>query len=230
MSRRLIAIGDIHGCADALRGLLNVIAPTREDTIVTLGDYVDRGPDTRGTLDQLIALRDVCRLVPLIGNHEEMMLDARHDPMMRFQWWACGGAETCESYGGKLSAVPRDHIDFLRDCQDWHEEDTHFFVHGGYVPDLPLADQPSEVLRWRSLREGIPGPHVSGKVAIVGHTSQKTGAILDAGHLLCLDTFCFGGGWLTAYEVTSGQVWQTDEFGNVRQGAPDYRRVSWRPA
>ena len=72
-----IAIGDIHGCSAALDALLDAIRPRPEDTIVTLGDYINRGPDSRGVLDRLIDLGRRCRLVPLLGNHDQMLLEAR---------------------------------------------------------------------------------------------------------------------------------------------------------
>ena len=68
-----------------------------------------------------------------------------------------------------------------------------------------------------SLRDGIPGPHRSGKAVIVGHTSQKGGEVLDLGHVKCIDTFCYGGGWLTALDVHTGEVWQADRGGNMRE-------------
>ena len=77
MTPRTIAIGDIHGCSAALDALLDAIRPRPEDTIVTLGDYIDRGPDSRGVLDRLIDLGRRCRLVPLLGNHDQMLLDVR---------------------------------------------------------------------------------------------------------------------------------------------------------
>jgi serine/threonine protein phosphatase 1 len=74
---REIAVGDSHGCSKALHALIEAIQPSPEDTIITLGDYIDWGPDSRGVLDQLIALGQRCTLVPLRGNHEEMLLAAR---------------------------------------------------------------------------------------------------------------------------------------------------------
>ena len=62
----------------------------------------------------------------------------------------------------------------------------------------------------------LPAPHVSGKTAIVGHTSQKTGEVLDFGYLTCIDTYCYGGGWLTAFDATSGRFWQFDQQGKSR--------------
>jgi len=80
MGGRMIAIGDIHGCSKALGKLLDAIAPAPQDTIVVLGDFIDRGPDTCGVLEKLIALNERCVLIPLIGNHEEMFLDALRSP------------------------------------------------------------------------------------------------------------------------------------------------------
>ncbi len=66
---RTIAIGDVHGCSAALAALVRAISPTALDTLVFLGDYIDRGPDSRGVLEQVIALAERCSVVPLLGNH-----------------------------------------------------------------------------------------------------------------------------------------------------------------
>src|SRR4026209_381065 len=100
MTKRTIAIGDVHGCSVALQTLIAAINPQPEDTIVTLGDYVDRGPDSRGVIDQLIALIDRCELVPLLGNHDLMLLQSITDRAMFDFWQTCGGSATLESYGG----------------------------------------------------------------------------------------------------------------------------------
>ena len=80
-----------------------------------------------------------------------------------------------------------------------------------------LAEQHWQTWRWHSLRQSVPGPHVSGKMAVVGHTSLKDGEILDLGHLVCIDTYCWGGGWLTAFDTTTGQMWQADREGRIRE-------------
>ena len=228
MRPRTIAIGDVHGCALALQALLATIRPRPEDVIVTLGDYVSRGPDSRGVLDRLIELERRCTLVPILGNHEEMLLelleqaDSDRRPFL-VDWLEMGGDATLESYGARqgsivrddLARIPPEHFDFLRRCRDYHETETHIFVHAQYDPEMAMDEQPMDVLRWDSLRDGIPGRHVSGKRAIVGHTSQKTGEILNLGHLVCIDTYCYGGGWLTALDV------DTDEFRQVNcRGEP----------
>jgi serine/threonine protein phosphatase 1 len=219
MTARTIAIGDIHGCSAALDALLNALRPRPEDTIVTLGDYINRGPDSRGVLDRLIDLGRRCRLVPLLGNHEEMLFEALAGSYPLDYFLGVGGDATLDSYGpGRdLSLVPEEHWGFLGGCLGFHETDTHIFTHAGYDPDLPMGEQAGTVLRWESLRYSAPGPHTSGKTVVVGHTSQKGGEVLDLGYLKCIDTFCHGGGWLTALDVTTGEVWQADRGGALRR-------------
>src|SRR3954454_24582472 len=109
MAGRTIALGDIHGCSAALAPLLEAIRPGPEDTLVTLGDYVNRGPDSPGVLDRLLALAGPCRLGPLLGNHEEMLLSAlRH-------------ALESGCLGSADAALPPHHLAFLRGCRPCHE-------------------------------------------------------------------------------------------------------------
>jgi len=215
---RVIAIGDVHGCSLALRTLLEAIQPQREDTIITLGDCVDRGLDTRAVIDQLLELRGECRLVPIMGNHEEMMLSFLDGRVQADDWLAFGGDATVASYVTvrENRALPQNHEEFIRSWGDFWETDAHFFVHGGYHPEQPFAGQRWRVWRWHSLRQSVPAPHVSGKTAIVGHTAQKNGEILDVDYLKCIDTYCYGGGWLTALEPATGQIWQADREGRMR--------------
>lgn len=226
MSGRLIAIGDMHGCSDALRALVGAIAPEPEDRIVTLGDYIDRGPDSRGVIDGLLALSRRCRLIPILGNHEEMLLGGLRGDSPIAWWLEHGGRATLASYGGPDAQtrdevrrlLPAEHLAFLAEARDYYEADDHFFTHANYVAGAPLDQQPVEALRWQSLVEHLPKRHYSGKTAVVGHTLQRSGEPLDAGHLLCLDTFCDGGGWLTARDVQSGAQWQADRSGRLRDG------------
>jgi serine/threonine protein phosphatase 1 len=225
MAGRTIAIGDIHGCSAALAALVEAVAPGPADTIVTLGDAIDRGPDSRGVVEQLLALSRRCRLVPLLGNHEEMLLACLADTAGLRTWLSCGGADTVRSYGWKpggprrgLAALfPEEHRRFLAGCLPFHETATHLFVHAGYLPELPLEEQLGEVLRWRVTDPQTVRPHRSGKVVIVGHTPQKGGEVLDLDFLVCIDTDCYRGGWLTALDVGSGRVWQAGRHGRLRR-------------
>jgi serine/threonine protein phosphatase 1 len=217
MSRRTIAIGDIHGCAPALETLLDAVQPAADDRIVTLGDYVDRGPDSRGVIERLIRLQQQCRLVPLLGNHELMLLAARDAEEELALWLTCGGRETLLSYGGSLQSIPDGHIAFLNRCVPYHETDTHIYVHANYHADASLKDQTEYVLFWKHLSTEFPRPHESGKIAIVGHTPQPNGLVLDAGHVICIDTCCFGCGWLTALDVDGRRIWQANNQGKLRE-------------
>lgn len=216
---RLIAIGDIHGCSTALSALIDAIAPEKNDVIVTLGDYVDRGPDSKGVIDQLIALNSRTQLVGLLGNHEEMMLEVLHDQASHHRWCRYGGEDTLDSYGfdGDLrSIVPDSHLNFFSELGDYFETERHFFSHAAYDPATPLQHQHPDLLRWYSLRDGIPTAHMSGKKAVVGHTADEAGEIMDVGHLLCIDTYCYGGQWLTAVDLTGDRFYQTNQDGQLR--------------
>jgi serine/threonine protein phosphatase 1 len=153
-----------------------------------------------------------------------MLVAATQDRTVLHGWLACGGVEALLSYGwcpGQRTSiaeiVPEAHWRFLSRCRTFFEIDTHFFVHAGYEPDLPLDCQPAEALRWRLLDRRKARPHFSGKTAIVGHTTQRSGKVLDLGFVQCIDTGCHHGQWLTALEVHSGTVWQANEQGELRR-------------
>jgi serine/threonine protein phosphatase 1 len=217
---RIIAIGDVHGCSRALAALIGAIAPTPEDVLVVLGDYIDRGPDSRGVIEMLIDLGRRCRVAPLLGNHEELLLDVRAG-LLPIHWTTCmGGGATLASYGNgnDLGRILPEHIRFMEGSLDYVETATHIFLHANYDPVLPIREQPSSTIRWQSLRDAIPAPHRSGKTVIVGHTAQKDGEILDLGHIKCIDTYCYGRGWLTALDVVTSEVWQASRSGELRRG------------
>jgi len=215
---RLIAIGDVHGCAKALRGLLSAIAPKPRDTLVFLGDLIDRGPDSRGVIELVLKLQKLTRVVVIKGNHEEMMEAVLNRQMEHSVWLKYGGLSTLDSYGfnGDRDFLPPTHVAFFKTLVDYFEQDDFFFAHASYDPDLPLAVQPWADLRWISLREVVPSPHFSGKLAVVGHTANPEGNCVDFGHLLCIDTGCYGGGFLTAVDVRRRVAWQVDPEGNPR--------------
>ncbi len=215
MDGRLIAIGDIHGYNVPLQTLLQAIEPTADDVVVCLGDYVDRGPDSKGVIDTLIQWGRVTQLVPLLGNHEEMMLNVVRGVEPHHGWLRYGGMETLDSYDfdGDLAFLPPEHVEFFESLGDYFVMENFFFTHAAYDPNLELDVQPPELLRWHSLRAGIPEPHFSGRVAVVGHTAHPAAEIIDVGHLICLDTNCYGGGLLTAMELPSKRVWQSTPEG-----------------
>jgi serine/threonine protein phosphatase 1 len=213
---RTIAIGDIHGCVDPLRAILRTIQPQRDDTIVGLGDYVDRGPASCEVIEELLSLSENCQFISLRGNHEVMMLAAREDPSEQSFWLQFGGREALESYGegARLADVPERHWRFLEQTRLYYETATHIFTHANYVPGLAMEAQDPNVLFWLSARDYVPGPHFSGKVVLLGHTPGEE--IVDLGHLIILDTGAYKGGWLTAMDVGTKQIWQADPSGRLR--------------
>lgn len=217
---RILAIGDVHGCSRALDVLLADMNPHGDDRIVTLGDYVDRGPDSKGVLDRLLDLHQTGRLIAILGNHEIMMLQARRSPLDLEEWSLCGGDMALASYGtngraGTLADVPERHWEFMETtCVGWYEAPEHFFVHANAYPDLPFAAQPDYMLFWEPF--AVPVPHESGKIMVCGHTAQKSGQPLNRGHAVCIDTWVYGKGWLTCLDVTSGKVWQANQRGERR--------------
>lgn len=217
MNPRIIAIGDIHGHAAALESILAIISPRQKDSIVFLGDYIDRGPDSKRVIEQVMKLAERCQVVPLMGNHEEMMLNARLDINSIQTWIENGGDSAMLSYGttDDLNSIPSEHIDFLKVLRRFYEIETHFFVHANYAPNWRFEQHDSNTALWLPLTD-IPGPHYSGKIAMLGHTPQRDGKILDLGHLICIDTGCGFGGLLTAYDVTCGELWQVDEQGQQK--------------
>lgn len=221
---RTIVVGDIHGCSKAVQGLLDAIVPRPEDRLIFLGDYVDRGPDSKGVLDLLLELRQRCQAIFLLGNHEIMFRGALRglDPLL---WLQIGGSQTLTSYGGRLDNVSSLHTDFLHACQPFYESEHHLFVHANYLHDLPLAAQPEETLFWEHLSDRIPLPHFSGKHVWCGHTPQPAGNIGYYRYFTCVDTYCFGGFWLTAVDVDSGEVWQVSREGHLRRNWPLLRKA-----
>lgn len=222
---RIIAIGDIHGCSIALNRLLKEIQPTREDTVIGIGDYVDRGMASSEVLETLIELVGKTRFIPLIGNHELMMYQGIFGGRSEFEFWfQHGGNATLASYGGRMENIPQHHVSFLSHCVRFYETDTHFFVHANYLSDVPLDELPDETIFWQHLRTHTPDPHINGKVAVVGHTPQPDGDVIDLGHIKAIDTYCYGDQWLSALDVVSGTVWQAnnlDDF-RVRQIEPGF--------
>ena len=214
---RTLAIGDIHGCRRSLEAMADYAGFAGDDTIVTLGDYVDRGPDSRGVIEFLLELRKTSKLMHLRGNHEIMMTEAKAGRKALLFWVGVGGRATLNSYGGSgLDDVPDSHWQFFDECVAFFENDTHFFVHANAVPDVPLEDQPDHVRYWEPF--GSPAPHQNGKTMVCGHTSQKSGVPINVGHAICIDTWACGGGWLTCLDTGSGVYWQTSEAGERQSG------------
>jgi len=220
MTQRLFAVGDVHGCSTALKTLIETIAPGPDDTLVFLGDVIDYGPDTRGVIEQLIGLSNQCRVILIQGNHEEMLFKAVVNRDDRRYWESCGGVTTRRNHpecGDDELILPK-HLAFLRErCLDYFETDRFLFLHANYYPNRPMPEQSGHTLRWEPVDPHRMARHYSGKTAIVGHTTRTDGEVLDLGFLIMIDTGAAMGGWLTALEIYSGEIIQTNQQAEIRK-------------
>ncbi|MDA7937047.1 serine/threonine protein phosphatase [bacterium] len=213
---RRFAIGDIHGCAKALRSVIDAIDPKPEDELIFLGDYIDRGPDSRDAIDQIIALQKRTKVVALRGNHEIMLIGVAMHGLDDSVWRTNGGNSTLASYGGSLSKIPSNHLVFFHELLPYYEIDDTIFVHASYDPEIEMFEQTEMMNYWTHLTAPFPARHMSGKRVIVGHTPQPHGQVMNLGHLVCIDTYCFGYGYLTAYEIGGKSIIQADRHGHVK--------------
>ncbi|TVQ65682.1 MAG: serine/threonine protein phosphatase [Balneolaceae bacterium] len=138
---RIVAIGDIHGCVKTLQALIDKLSGYKNDLHVFVGDYVDRGPDSRGVVDFLLGLREERECIFLRGNHEQMLLDAVDSGDFN-SWILNGGKETLNSYGYKDDSFtfPDDHLLFYKRTTLFYETKDFFFVHAGAPPHLTLRE------------------------------------------------------------------------------------------
>lgn len=169
-----LAIGDIHGMLDKLDLLLTELLPTLpEDThLIFVGDYVDRGPNSREVIDRLMRLKvERPDTVILMGNHERMTIDA-HDGGDMVLWLNNGGEETLKSYGlteSEVDQLPAEHIDFMRSLDLMYEIDGYIFVHAGLRPGVPVHKQNEHDLLWIREPFYLAEPTWEGTV-VFGHT------------------------------------------------------------
>lgn len=215
------AVGDVHGCIAALCMLLATLKP-EENRFIFLGDYIDRGPSSREVIEELIKLAANANHVFLRGNHDEWILRARTEKRWFKTWVAdgVGGKDTLRSYGATsfdilaLSHVPEAHFRFLESTRLYFQTDKDIFVHAS-ISWMEPENTDAQQLLWRSFGDILP--HPSGKRVICGHTSQPNGLPHDKGYAVCVDTFCYQTGWLTALNVDTNEVMQANNHGQTRR-------------
>jgi serine/threonine protein phosphatase 1 len=198
----IYAIGDIHGCLQALQRLLAKIAPRPEDELVFMGDYIDRGPQSREVVDLLLGLTHRC--VFLMGNHERMLLNFL-DGEDEGLYLANGGEATLESYGGSPEGIPASHLAFFRRLRPMYETADYLFVHAGIRPLVPVAEQSSHDLCWiRQEFFQFLGKYP--KPVIFGHTPLRQ--VLLGEDRIGIDTGCVFGGKLTCLKLPQRELIQ----------------------
>jgi serine/threonine protein phosphatase 1 len=197
------AIGDIHGSLDKLQQLIGECERHADGRLmrwVFLGDYIDRGPDSRGVIDTLMALqaRRPNQVVTLMGNHEAMLLAALDRSGAAPTWHSQGGLATLQSYSVSAAAdLPAAHVDWVRALQLRYDDGRRFFVHAGVNPGMALDAQEDFDLLW--IREPFLSDRRDyGRLVVHGHTPLRTGSADLRGNRLNLDTGAVFGGPLTA--------------------------------
>jgi serine/threonine protein phosphatase 1 len=185
--KRLLAIGDIHGYLDKLDALLDTLQPTSNDKFIFIGDYIDRGPNSRGVIERLLAFhKQFPKTIFLRGNHEQMLLDWQNlgNADDREIFMRNGGQATMDSYGGSLKQIPVEHLDFINATQLLHletivvddglnnedREQDFLFVHAGVNPERQLNEQSPHDLLW--IREAFirtTRPY-GNSIVVHGHT------------------------------------------------------------
>lgn len=218
-SNKVFAIGDIHGCNNELQKLLKKLPLDQNSTLVFLGDYVDRGPDSKGVLQTIIELQNDYNVVALLGNHEAMMLEFIKDPSSALAGFFIlnGGSATLASYvtHGNHYQFPEAHLHFLENLPLTYETDSHFFVHAG-VPNQKLKKMDPSLHRNDLLwirRPFLESTFNWEKVIVHGHTPSHE--IERTQRRINLDTGCVYNGTLSAMEVHSQQIYQVQAEGKI---------------
>ncbi len=209
--------GDIHGCLNSFNALIDQITPTKDDLVITLGDYIDRGPSSMGVIDRLIELRSELNLVCLRGNHELMMEEARQGPPASSFWLLNGGIETLESYQCRsLSQIPEKHWQFVSELESHCIVDHYLLTHATPPHRGSIEDYTDDDLYWSRFHD--LEEREDGYILVCGHTPQEDRKpVLTNGHI-CLDTGCVHEGFLTVLTLETGEYLQANEQGHLRDG------------
>jgi len=209
---RTYALSDIHGCLDKLRRLVarcEADAAGGAAKFMFLGDYIDRGPDSRGVIEFIMAMqaRDPDGVICLIGNHEDMALNAIDDPREIDLWvHRNSGDKALASYGvAQPSELPADHVAWLRALKTHHDDGLRFFVHAGIDPSRPLDRQERHDMLW--MREPfLSDTREFGRFVVHGHTPIRSGQPDLRSNRVNIDTAAVLGGPLTAAVFEGGKA------------------------
>lgn len=226
MIRKYIAIGDIHGKLNLLQKLeAKLETEDLNATVVFLGDYVDRGPNSKEVIDFIMNKNTFQKRerIFLLGNHESMFMDYINHNLSDNTFLLNGGTATLQSYANSLNIpfgnicanIPKEHLDFLKNLKLYHETDKFFFVHAGVDPYKGRKSYPNDFIWIREKFLDVKFPIFNGKLIIHGHTPyfKKPESGKDVEFIpdvrLNLDTgACFRNGNLTAAVLTDDESFQ----------------------
>ena len=219
MDKRLLAIGDIHGCYDQFVELVEKkIRLRKDDRLVLLGDYIDRGNKSREVIDYIIKLQEEgFDIIPLIGNHESMMLDAFATEQSKYNWFMNGGYETLYSFGiESLDELDIRYLHFFKGLLHYYIQDKFIFVHAGFNDEINNPFEDKFQMIW-SRNENYSNPVFNDKVIIHGHTpipfSLCQQEVRSDPKVINIDTGCVYNDWggyghLTAIELFTLQLFR----------------------
>lgn len=213
MSSKIFAIGDIHGCYKTLKSLLDKINPSKTDSIIFLGDYIDRGSRVKEVIDFLIELQErEFQVIFLMGNHESMLLDALSNSSKEATWRYNGADNTLQSFGiSQISQLDKKYLRFFQKLELYTGIDNFLFVHAGFNDDDKLAFKDKHMNLW-SRSETYTAPCFKNKTIIHGHTPISINELKirlnNFDKILNIDTGCVYNfhsefGYLTALEIPS---------------------------
>lgn len=210
--KRLFAIGDIHGCFRAFYALVTeVISLKKDDRLILLGDYIDRGEESREVVDFIIDLkRSGFNITPLMGNHEAMLLESYTDPGMLFQWFMNSGETTMQSLGIEdISDLGKEYLVFFSQLKYYESIGEFLFVHAGFNDKDTDPFEDKYHMIWES-RLYYENPVLRSKTIIHGHrpkTLEYVNKMISSNsRVLAIDTGCvygrkLGYGYLSALDV-----------------------------
>ena len=216
--KKTYVIGDIHGCLAPLKALMAKLPLRREDELLFIGDYIDRGPDAKGVVDYVLELRKSCpgKVICLTGNHEWMLLN-HLDGSDTVSWLLNGGEATLASYGGE-DKVPHGHLEFFHSLPPFHRTDDYLFVHAGIRPGVPLEAQTTEDMLWIR-REFYLYPGRFEPPVVFGHTPLRE--VFKREDRIGIDTGCVYGGKLTCLVLPGRDVIQVNGIKANSGGNPE---------
>ncbi|MFP4526909.1 MAG: metallophosphoesterase family protein [Candidatus Kapaibacterium sp.] len=174
MNKRRFVIGDIHGCSNTFSNMLNnKLQITPDDDIYLLGDYIDRGPDSRGVVERIVELIDAgYNIYPIMGNHEQMLIDSLESEHNFWNWMMNGAKTTLASFEAtKAEELAPRYLEFFRNLKYFYKTDDFIIVHGGLNFDAedPLSDKHAMV--WLR-NDRVEPDKIGGRRMIVGHTPR----------------------------------------------------------
>jgi serine/threonine protein phosphatase 1 len=218
MDKRLFAIGDIHGCFNAFQIMLEQkIQLIKSDKIILLGDYIDRGIQSKEVINYIIDLQAKgFDIIPLLGNHEAMLLDAYNNKELTSKWIQNGGSETLKSFNiTSLKDIEPKYIEFFKGLSNYFAFEEYLFVHAGFNDSNinPFADKYSMIWLCKQTYENLL---LMNKIIIHGHRPVAVDVCKEIVHsnknVINLDTGCVysnmaGFGTLTAIELNTKSLY-----------------------